>query len=92
VGLIGLSEPVMLALIALGGTVGAAVVAGPVMFFLKRFDGRNTSQHGANMQVLNKVADHVEVIHTKVDRLDQRLDTHLDWHLQGVPDDERNAG
>lgn len=50
--------------------VVVAVISGPVMWFLKRFDKRNTEQHDKNMEVLNRVE-------TKVDRLDEKVD-HLD--------------
>jgi len=32
-----------------------ALIGGPVMWFLHRFDKRNTAQHGQNMEVLNRV-------------------------------------
>ena len=51
-----------------------ALIGGPVMWFLARFDKRNTEQHGANMQVLTR-------IETKVDKVDERLDSHIDWHI-----------
>lgn len=53
--------------------VVVALIGGPVMWFLTRFDKRNTEQHGENQRVLNR-------IETKVDRLDGRLDNHIDWH------------
>lgn len=52
-----------------------AVIGGPLMFFLRRFDRRNTEQHGANMGVLER-------IESKVERLDERMDNHLDWHVK----------
>lgn len=50
-----------------------AVIGGPLMWFLAKFDKRNTEQHGANMKVLER-------IEVKVDKLDDRLDGHIDWH------------
>jgi peptidoglycan hydrolase CwlO-like protein len=50
--------------------VVVAIISGPLMWFLKRFDKRNTDQHDKNMEVLNRVE-------TKVDRLDEKVD-HLD--------------
>lgn len=50
-----------------------ALIGGPMMFFLKRFDTRNTEQHGANMNVLKN-------IEVKIDKIDGRLDGHIDWH------------
>ena len=50
-----------------------ALIGGPVMWFLSRFDQRNTEQHAENQQVLTRIEN-------KVDRLDGRLDSHIDWH------------
>ena len=52
-----------------------ALVAGPVMWFLSRFDKRNTEQHKGNMGVLNRIEG-------KVDKLDERVDDHIQWHLK----------
>jgi len=43
------------------------------MWLLTKFDRRNTKQHAANMEVLER-------IETKVEKLDDRLDGHIDWH------------
>lgn len=51
-----------------------AVITGPLVVLLRRFDKRNTEQHGANMQVLER-------IEVKVDKIDDRLDGHIDWHM-----------
>ena len=55
--------------------VAVALIGGPVMWFLHRFDKRNTEQHGANMGVLERIEG-------KVDRLDQRVDDHIEWHMK----------
>lgn len=47
-----------------------AVIGGPIMWFLSRFDRRNTEQHHQNIGILKRVE-------SKVDRLDQKSD-HLD--------------
>lgn len=47
-----------------------AVIGGPIMWFLSRFDRRNTEQHHQNMGILQRVE-------SKVDRLDEKSD-HLD--------------
>lgn len=44
------------------------------MWFLHRFDKRNTEQHGSNMSVLER-------IEKKVDHIDDRVDHHINWHL-----------
>lgn len=51
-----------------------ALIAGPVMWMLKRFDNRNSHQHQQNMQVLERVE-------SKVDKVVERMDDHIDWHL-----------
>ena len=51
----------------------AAMIGGPIMWFLARFDRRNTEQHGENQKVLTRIEG-------KVDRLDQRVDDHITWH------------
>ncbi len=43
------------------------------MWFLQRFDKRNTEQHGSNMKVLER-------IESKVDQVDERVSGHIDWH------------
>jgi hypothetical protein len=47
---------------------------GPVMWFLTRFDRRNTAQHAESRQTLERI-EH------KIDRVDERLDGHIGWHL-----------
>ncbi len=56
--------------------VVVAVISGPAMWFLKRFDKRNTDQHDKNMEVLNRVEK-------KLDRLDEKVD-HLDSKVMHV--------
>lgn len=51
-----------------------ALIGGPVMWFLHRFDKRNTAQHGQNMEVLSRVENKVDRVDGKVDRLDQKVD------------------
>lgn len=51
-----------------------AVIGGPLMWGLHRFDKRNTEQHGQNMRVL-------KTIERKVDKIDDRLHGHIEWHI-----------
>ena len=51
-----------------------ALIGGPLMILFARFDKRNTDQHGENMKILKRVE-------TKVDKVDDRLSGHIDWHL-----------
>ena len=55
--------------------VVVALIGGPLMFALKKFDTRNTEQHGENLKVLQRIED-------KVDHIDDRLDDHIDYHLK----------
>lgn len=50
-----------------------ALIGGPVMWFLSRFDRRNTEQHGENQKVLNR-------IEKKIEHLDGRVTDHITWH------------
>jgi len=50
-----------------------ALIGGPLMWLLSRFDRRNTEQHGANMQVLQRIEQ-------KIDTVDDRLYEHVKDH------------
>lgn len=50
-----------------------ALIAGPLMWLLSRFDKRNTEQHGRSMATLDR-------IESKVDTLDTRLYDHIKDH------------
>jgi uncharacterized membrane-anchored protein YhcB (DUF1043 family) len=52
-----------------------ALITGPLMVLMKRFDKRNTEQHADNQRVLLRIED-------KVDHIDERLDDHIDYHLK----------
>lgn len=51
-----------------------ALIGGPVMWFLHRFDKRNTQQHGQNMTVLERIEKKQDRMDGKVDRLDEKVD------------------
>jgi len=55
--------------------IAVALIGGPMMWGLHRFDKRNSEQHGENLRVLNR-------IEKKVDHIDDRLDDHIDYHLK----------
>ena len=57
-----------------------ALITGPLVVILAKFDKRNTAQHGANMEVLQS-------IEIKIDKIDDRLDGHIDWHYKGESSD-----
>lgn len=57
--------------------IAVAVIGGPLMWLLARFDRRNTEQHGENMRILKRVEGKVDRLDTKVDRVDERLWSHM---------------
>jgi hypothetical protein len=57
------------------GVLGAALVGGPVMWFLARLDRNNTEQHDTSFNKLNEIS-------AKVDKLDSRFDDHIEWHMK----------
>ena len=62
--------------------LAVALIGGPVMWFLSRFDRRNTEQHGENQKVLLRIEDKVDRVDAKVDKVDDRLDGHITWHIE----------
>jgi hypothetical protein len=56
--------------------VSVALIGGPLMWGLTRFDRRNTVQHVENKEVLDRIEG-------KVDSVAERLHDHIDWHLEG---------
>lgn len=51
-----------------------ALISGPVMWALHKFDKRNTAQHGENMKILSRMEGKVDRMDGKVDRLDEKVD------------------
>lgn len=50
-----------------------AVITGPVVVVLNKLRSENTSQHAESRDLLQKVAD-------KVDSVGTKLDEHIGWH------------
>lgn len=65
-----------------------AVIGGPLMWLLRRFDRRNTEQHDRNMDELRRIGVSIDRVGDKVDKLDERLDDHVAWHAHH---DRRNS-
>ncbi|MGA1038204.1 MAG: hypothetical protein ACO3VQ_10395 [Ilumatobacteraceae bacterium] len=61
--------------------IAVAVISGPLVVLMSRFDKRNTEQHDRNMQELKRIGDSVDSVGVKVDKLDDRLDRHIEWHV-----------
>jgi uncharacterized FlaG/YvyC family protein len=51
------------------------------MWLLRRADRNNTEQHDRNMDELKRIRESVDNTGDKIDRLDQRIDAHLEWHV-----------
>jgi hypothetical protein len=57
------------------GPVAVALIGGPFMVVFRRFDRRNTEQHGENLNVLKSIEG-------KIEKLDTRMDDHIEWHMK----------
>jgi hypothetical protein len=57
------------------GPVAVALIGGPLMVVFRRFDRRNTEQHGENLNVLRSIEG-------KIEKLDTRMDDHIEWHMK----------
>jgi hypothetical protein len=51
-----------------------AIIGGPMVVILQKLRKENTSQHAESRQLLSIVVD-------KVDKVDNKLDGHITWHL-----------
>lgn len=58
--------------------VTIALIGGPLMWILARFDKHNTAQHKNNMHVLERIEGKVTTIEEKVSKVDERLNNHID--------------
>lgn len=50
-----------------------ALIGGPIMWFLSRFDKRNTEQHGRSIELLTETRDLAKSAVKKIDG-------HITWH------------
>lgn len=64
--------------------IAVALIGGPVMFFLRTFDKRNTDQHAENKKVLDLVL-------TGQDRIESKIDGHIAWHAESAPKESSHA-
>jgi hypothetical protein len=60
--------------------ISVAVIGGPLMWYLKKFDRNNSAQHDGNMHVLKRIEVKVDSIEDKVGKVDERLNNHIDRH------------
>ena len=49
---------------------------GVIVVLMERFRRENAKDHNATMQTLERVE-------TKVEKIDERMDHHIEWHLDG---------
>lgn len=56
--------------------IAVALIGGPLMVFMRRFDRRNTEQHGQSVEILQRLDGKVDRLDGKVDRLDAKVDEH----------------
>lgn len=61
--------------------IAVAIITGPIVVLMARFDRRNTEQHDNNMMELRRIGRTVENVDSKVEKIDERLDHHMEWHL-----------
>lgn len=64
--------------------IAVAVIGGPIMWLLSRFDRRNTEQHRENQDLLTRIDGKVDRLDVKVDRLDRQIDNHITNHDRSV--------
>lgn len=57
--------------------IAVALIGGPTMWFLHRFDRRNTTQHGQNLESLDRIENKLDRHDGKLDRLDERITDHI---------------
>ena len=55
--------------------VAVAVIGGPLVVVVQSLRKENTSQHAEARELLKMVA-------SKVDKVDDKLDGHINWHLK----------
>ena len=59
-----------------------ALIGGPLMWLLSRFDKRNTSQHSKNMEMAATTLAEVRAARSDIAKVERRIDRHLEWHSE----------
>lgn len=62
---------------ALIAAISVALISGPIMWLLHRYDRRNTEQHGHNLNTLQRIEGKMDRHDAKLDHLDAKLDGHI---------------
>lgn len=74
--------------------IAVALIGGPLMWFLRRLDNRNSSQHAASLGILQQTKDMIEGVDGKIDRVSEqvdRLDDRLYKHIESHASNEYRA-
>jgi len=58
----------------------AAIIGGPLMWGLYKFDKRNTKQHGEAVSLIKEVRDNVSHVQRDVNKVDAKLDIYIAEH------------
>jgi predicted metallo-beta-lactamase superfamily hydrolase len=61
--------------------LAVAVITGPLVVLMRRFDRRNTEQHDRNMELLVNIHRSVDRVGDRVDDVSKRLTDHIEYHL-----------
>lgn len=70
--------------VVLGGVLVALIGGGgPLMWFLSRFDKKNTLQHDKNLEVLSRVENQVGSLDKKIDHIESKV-IHVDTKIMHV--------
>lgn len=69
--------PVIVAIVGAGG---------PLMFLLHRLDQRNSTQHAQSIGVQQQTLAQVKAARQDINRLEKRVDRHLEWHSEEATD------
>jgi hypothetical protein len=61
-----------------------ALIGGPLVVLIQQLRKENSEQHGESRALLERVAD-------RVDRVDEKLDGHIEWHLKKTTRSKSNG-
>lgn len=56
----------------------SALISGPLMWVLYRFEQRNTDQHGKSMDLIKSVKDDIQEVKNMQVWMDSKLDKHIE--------------
>lgn len=60
-------------------TIISAVILGPLAAMINNLRKKNSEEHGETLRSISNISD-------KLDRMDERLADHIEWHLDHVND------